>query len=84
VGYSPDFAKVAEAYGCHAEKLDKPGELKDALSNCIESGKPSVIEAMVPTEYPYSEGISSGYWDVPIPEYLRKWQGQKTSDEALR
>jgi thiamine pyrophosphate-dependent acetolactate synthase large subunit-like protein len=70
--YSPDFVKVAEAYGCYAERLENPRELKDALSNCIESGKPALIEVMIPTEHPYSEGISSGYWDVPIPDYLRR------------
>jgi acetolactate synthase-1/2/3 large subunit len=70
--YSPDFVKVAEAYGCHAERVEKPGELKDALTNSMESGKPSVIEAMVAVEHPYSEGLGSGWWDVPIPEYLRK------------
>jgi acetolactate synthase-1/2/3 large subunit len=75
--YSPDFVKVAEAYGCHAERLEKPGKLKDALNNSIESGKPALIEVMIPTEHPYSEGISSGYWDVPIPDHLRKRQQQK-------
>jgi acetolactate synthase-1/2/3 large subunit len=72
--YTPDFVKVAEAYGCHAERIEKPGELKDVLKNSIESGKPSLIEVMVPVEHPYSEGVSSGWWDVPIPEYLQKRQ----------
>jgi acetolactate synthase-1/2/3 large subunit len=70
--YTPDFVKIAEAYGCHAERVEKQGELKDALKNSMKSGKPSVIETMIATEYPYSEGVSSGYWDVPIPDYLRK------------
>jgi acetolactate synthase-1/2/3 large subunit len=70
--YTPDFMKIAEAYGCHAERVEKPEELKDALRNSMNSGKPSVIEAMVTAEHPYSEGVSSGWWDVPIPEYLRK------------
>ncbi|WXG44990.1 MAG: thiamine pyrophosphate-binding protein [Promethearchaeati archaeon SRVP18_Atabeyarchaeia-1] len=70
--YTPDFMKISEAYGCHAERVEKPGELKDALRNSVESGKPSVIEAMVAVEHPYSEGLSSGWWDVPVPEYLHK------------
>jgi len=70
--YTPDFAKIAEAYKCHSERVEKPGELKNAIKNCIESGKPSLIETMITIEHPYSEGLSSGYWDVPIPEYLRR------------
>jgi len=72
--YTPDFVKVAEAYGCYGERIGKPEELKSALKNSIESGKPSLIEVMIPVEHPYSEGLSSGWWDVPIPEYLRKRQ----------
>lgn len=74
--YTPDFAKVAEAYKCHAERVEKPGELKVAIKNCIDSGKPSLIETMIPIEHPYSEGLGSGWWDVPIPEYLRKSKNQ--------
>jgi acetolactate synthase-1/2/3 large subunit len=74
--YTPDFVKVAEGYGCNAEKVEKPGDLKDALKNSLESGKPSVIETIVAIEHPYSEGLGTGWWDVPIPEYLRKPRNQ--------
>jgi acetolactate synthase-1/2/3 large subunit len=70
--YTPDFVKIAEAYGCNAERVEKPGELKNAIKESMESGKPSVIEAMVAIEHPYSEGLSTGWWDVPIPEYLHR------------
>ena len=50
LGMSPDFVKLAEAFGCYGERVEKPEELKDALHNAFESGKPAVIDMIVGKE----------------------------------
>jgi len=70
--YSPSFTKLAEAFGCHTEFVEKPEEVAPALKRAFESGKPAVIEVPVQYEHPWSEGETVGWWDVPIPAYLRK------------
>jgi acetolactate synthase-1/2/3 large subunit len=47
LGVTPDFVKLAEAFGCYGERVEKPGELKGALHNAFESGKPAVIDMIV-------------------------------------
>lgn len=69
--YNPDFVKLAEAYGCNASKVEKPTEAKDALKEAFNSAKPSVLEVRTAYEHPTSEGLTTGYWDVPVPAYLR-------------
>ncbi len=70
--YSPDYVKLAESFGCYAEKIGRGEEVKEAVENAMDSGKPAVIELEVAMEYPRSQGKAYGWWDVPIPEYLRK------------
>ena len=41
------FDKVAEAMGCHGERVSDPTELEAALQRCVDSGKPSVIHVDV-------------------------------------
>ncbi len=51
--YVMDFVKFAEA--CHAfgQKVEKPTEIKDALKNAFDSGKPSLIDIRIdPDEVP--------------------------------
>ena len=50
LGMSPDFVKLAEAFGCYGERVEKPDDLKDALHNAFESGKPAVIDMIVGNE----------------------------------
>ncbi len=47
LGITPDFVKLAEAFGCYGERVEKPEELKNALHNAFESGKPAVIDMIV-------------------------------------
>lgn len=70
--YSPDFKKIAEAFGCHAQKIDHPEQVKTALEAAFQAERPAVIEVMVDREFPYSGGIAVGWWDVPVPTYLGK------------
>jgi acetolactate synthase-1/2/3 large subunit len=38
---------VAEALGCHGEKVDEPDQLRPALERATESGKPALIQVMI-------------------------------------
>jgi acetolactate synthase-1/2/3 large subunit len=70
--YSPNFVKLAEAYGCYRERITKPQDVRPVLKKAFESGKPAIIEAIVPRDYARSAGRKYGAWDLaPIPNYLR-------------
>jgi thiamine pyrophosphate-dependent acetolactate synthase large subunit-like protein len=48
-----DYRGVAEALGGHAERVERPEELRAALERCIrcvESGRPALLEAMTHEE----------------------------------
>ncbi|MDD1779063.1 MAG: thiamine pyrophosphate-binding protein [Candidatus Helarchaeota archaeon] len=74
--YSPDFKVIAEGFGCYAEKVSKSEEIQPAVKRALESGKPAVIEVLVNREYPYSGSPAHGWWDVPVPTYLKEKRKQ--------
>ncbi|MFX1494983.1 MAG: thiamine pyrophosphate-dependent enzyme, partial [Promethearchaeota archaeon] len=78
--YSPDFVKIGEAFGCYAEKISKKDEIIPALKRATKSSKPIVIEIEVQREFPHTGSPAVGWWDVPIPEYLRD-RRKKYEDE---
>ena len=80
--YSPDFAKIGEAFGCHAEKISKKEEIIPALERAAKSGKPAVIEILVNREFPFTGSPAVGWWDVPIPEYLT--ERRKKYEEEIK
>jgi len=43
----PDFVLMAQAYGCHGIRCDKPGELDDAINEMIEIDKPVLFDCRV-------------------------------------
>ncbi|MEX0956759.1 MAG: acetolactate synthase 3 large subunit [Rhizobiaceae bacterium] len=43
----PDFVKLAEAYGGHGIRCEKPGELDDAIDEMIEVKKPVIFDCRV-------------------------------------
>jgi acetolactate synthase-1/2/3 large subunit len=52
------FDKVAEAMGCHGERIADPAELESALRRCVESGKPSVVHVDVdPNMHLFAPGL---------------------------
>jgi acetolactate synthase-1/2/3 large subunit len=67
---TPDLAAVARAFGCHAERLSAPEEVRPALARAFASGRPAVVEVMVERAYPLSGSPAVGWWDVPVPAYL--------------
>ena len=44
---SPQFDKVAELYGCKGYKVEKVSEIKDAVDDSLNCGKPAVIDVAV-------------------------------------
>ena len=53
-----EFDKVAEAMGCHGERVADPAELEAALLRCVESGKPSVVHVDVdPNMHLFAPGL---------------------------
>lgn len=69
--YTPDFAATAEAFGMKARKISKRQDVAEALKEALESGCPYLLEVDVCREYPYSGGESYGWWDVPVPTYIK-------------
>jgi acetolactate synthase-1/2/3 large subunit len=68
--YSPDFAKIAEAFGCYSEQISKKEEIIPALERAVKSKRSVVIEILVNREFPFTGSPAVGWWDVPIPAYL--------------
>jgi len=74
--YSPDFAKIGEAFGCYAEKISKKEEIIPALERAAQSIKPVVIEILVNRDFPFTGSPAIGWWDVPRPTYLKERRKQ--------
>jgi len=52
------FDKVAEAMGCHGERVSDRAELEAALQRCVDSGKPSVVHVDVdPNMHLFAPGL---------------------------
>ena len=52
------FDEVAEAMGCHGERVADPADLEAALQRCVDSGKPSVIHVDVdPNMHLFAPGL---------------------------
>ncbi|MBD3261841.1 MAG: biosynthetic-type acetolactate synthase large subunit [Candidatus Altiarchaeales archaeon] len=47
LGDKPDFVKLAESFSADGVKIEKPGEIKDALNGAKKSGNTTVIEVAV-------------------------------------
>jgi acetolactate synthase I/II/III large subunit len=78
----PDFVALAESFGVRAERAARPGEVEPALRRAIKAREPYLIEVTVNRDYPWSGGSASGWWDVPVPEYLE--EKRKSYETARR
>ncbi len=67
---TPDLAALARAFGCHAERISAPHEVRPALERAFAAGGPAVVEVLVERTYPLSGSPAVGWWDVPVPEYM--------------
>jgi tartronate-semialdehyde synthase len=53
-----DIVKVSEGFGCYAERVDKPDEIKNAFQRAVDSGRPAVIDIMVERTADAAMGLS--------------------------
>jgi acetolactate synthase-1/2/3 large subunit len=47
---NPHFARMAEAFGAHAERISSSGDFPQAFERAVSAGRPSVLELMVDPE----------------------------------
>ena len=47
---TPDFVKLAEAYGICGERVEKPGELRETIQNAFKSRETTVIDVTIDSE----------------------------------
>ncbi|MBN1139390.1 MAG: thiamine pyrophosphate-binding protein [Anaerolineae bacterium] len=79
---SPDLAAVARGFGCHAERITRPDKVRPALERALSSGRPSVVEVLVERTYPLSGSPATGWWDVPVPDYLAEPRARYDRERA--
>ncbi len=79
---SPDIAALARAFGCHAERVCAPAEVRPALQRAFAAGRPAVVEVLVERAYPLSGSPAVGWWDVPVPAYLEKERARYDQERA--
>ncbi len=79
---TPHLADAARAFGCHGERVEQPSDVGPAIKRAIDSGQPAVVEVMVEREPPASGGAAYGWWDVPVPTYLKEERAQYEAGRA--
>ena len=47
---NPDFAKLAELFGCNGYRVDRPGDFGAAMDAALASGGPCIIDAIMDPE----------------------------------
>lgn len=67
-----DFRKIAEGMGCYAEQVSGYKEIGPAIERCLKADGPALLDIKVWREYPQSGSPAVGWWDVPIPAYMKK------------
>ena len=50
LGEVPDFVELAESFKINAERVEKPGEVKEAVKHAIKSGEPTVLDIIIDPE----------------------------------
>ncbi len=70
--YRPDFCSIAKAFDIDAYKAGTSDEFKSAVNRAVKANKPALICVDVSREYPYTGGKAFGWWDVPIPSYMKQ------------
>jgi len=52
-------------------RTEKPGEVGRCVQEALDSGRPCVVELLTAREMPMGGLSKFGWWDVPVPEYLK-------------
>ena len=74
--YNPDFVKLAQSFGAFGIKAEGLDSIGDALKEAQKSGRPSLIEVPIASDFANSGGNYLGYSDMPLPWY-KKDEGKK-------
>jgi acetolactate synthase-1/2/3 large subunit len=56
-----DFVAIAKGFGCHAEKVIDPKDIKPALQRAVDSKKPAVIDIEMAFETPIATRVIGSY-----------------------
>lgn len=48
--FGPDFVMLAQAYGCHGERVERTEQFADAFQRCLDAGTTSVLEIVLDPE----------------------------------
>lgn len=57
---TPDYAQVAQAYGCEGVRVGTAAGFKPALERALQSGRPFVIDVMMKN----NPTPTTGYWNI--------------------
>lgn len=68
--YYVDYAKLANSFGMKSETICKREDVAPALQRAINAKEPVLLEFMVSNAFPYGDGESFGWWDMPMPAYI--------------
>ncbi len=68
---SPNIAQIAQGFGAHGVRVEHLGDIAPALNDALSLGRPAVVEVMIDMAFGTSGGQGTGWWDVPVPEYLK-------------
>jgi acetolactate synthase-1/2/3 large subunit len=60
--YNPDFAAMARAAGIEGVRIDRPGDLADAVRAGIATGRPCLIDANIGADL---NPTGAGVWELP-------------------
>lgn len=83
--YTPNFSDIAKGFGCWSKRITKSSEIKPALKEAFNQNGPAVIEIIANRNPKYSGSPAHGWWDVPIPVYLKdrreKYEKEKKDED---
>ncbi|MFE5737906.1 thiamine pyrophosphate-binding protein [Streptomyces celluloflavus] len=70
--YSPDYKALGEAFGLTSFRVESDAELEETLRKAVTLNEPVLVE--VPTSRDAAGPWVPGWWDFPIPEYVKEGQ----------
>jgi acetolactate synthase-1/2/3 large subunit len=59
--YNPDFPMLAKAFGVESARVDRPGDLHEALRTALSANVPYLLEVRTRGDVPMPR---TGYWDI--------------------
>lgn len=74
--YTPNFSEIAKQFGCWSKQISKNDEIKPSLKEAFSQEGPAVIEIMVNRDPKHTGSPAWGWWDVPIPAYMKEKRAQ--------